>query len=308
NIILDWILIFGIPGVVPEMGIKGAAIATCFGYLFESAVLGYLFLKKENREQFGASAWRFNRKEMKKCLRVGFPQGIFYALEVFGWAVFYWMMTDLGEKHITISSICQSFTILLSFFADGLSRGSSAVAGNLIGSKRYDLIPKVLKSGFILVTLFSVAISVIFVFDPIDTVRVLFIHELDPAFQSSARICMVLAFAYIFFEGLRWLFSGLLIAAGDTLFLLLAGALSVWVFLLAPIYWIVVKQNMAVEYAWGLTVIYAATFFAVYWLRFKSGSWQKIDLIAQEEERSKEGKLIEADHSKGPDVLESPQE
>lgn len=312
NITLDRILIFGIPGIVPEMGIEGAAIATCFGYLFESAVLGYLFLKKENREHFGAANWKFNSKEMKKCLRVGCPQGVFYALEVFGWAMFYWMMTDLGEKHITLSSICQTFTILLSFFADGLSRGSAAVAGNLIGSKRQHLVPKVLKSGFILVCLFSVATSAIFMFDPVDTVKVLFIHDLDPAFQSSMNICMIFAFAYIFFEGLRWLFSGLLIAAGDTLFLLLAGSVSVWVFLLAPVYWIVVKQNLPIEYAWGLTVIYAAIFFAVYWLRFKSGSWQKIDLIAQAEqgqdvlERSKADKLSSAGDPNTPDAQDSP--
>ncbi len=282
NILLDWVLIFGIPGLIPEMGIQGAAIATCFGYLFESVVLGILFLKRENREQFGANSWKFNAKEMKKCLRIGLPQGIFYTLEIFGWAVFYWMMTSLGEKHITISSICQSFTILLSFFSDGLSRGAAAVAGNFIGSKRYHLLPKVLKAGFYLVCLFSLLTIGIFVIDPVDTVQLLFIQNLDMSYQASLKICMVFAFTYVFFEGLRWLFSGLLIAAGDTLFLLLAGSLSVWAFLLAPIYWFVVKQHLSVEYAWGLTVIYAAIFFAVYWLRFRGGSWQKIDLVTQE--------------------------
>jgi len=281
NIVLDWILIFGIPGVVPEMGIQGAAIATCVGYLFESAVLGYLFLSKENRENFGTANWRINWKEMKKCCRVGFPQGIFCALEVFGWAVFYWMMTDLGEKHITISSICQSFTILLSFFCDGLSRGAAAVVGNLIGSGRHELVKKVLRSGVFLLILFSLITSLILVIDPVDTVRLLFIHDPDVSIQVSLKICMVFSFIYILFDGLRWLYSGLLVAAGDTFFLLIAGSLSVWVFLLTPVYLIVVKQNLPVEYAWGLAVLYAALFFAVYWLRFRQGAWKKINLISQ---------------------------
>jgi MATE family multidrug resistance protein len=285
NIVLDWILIFGVEGLVPEMGIHGAAIATCIGYFFESAVLGYFFLKKENRVQFGTSYWRLNLKEMKKCFKVGLPQGIFYGLEVLGWAAFYWMMTQMGETHITMSSICQTFAILLSFFCDGLSRGAAALAGNFIGSRRYDLVHKVLKSGFCLLTLFTMATAFILLLDPVDLVRLLFIENPGVVSEGSLKICMVLAFAYIFFDGLRWLFSGLLVAAGDSFFLLIAGSLSVWVFLLAPVYFIVVKQNLAVEYAWGLTVFYAALFFLVYWARFQQGSWKNITLVDRKEDR-----------------------
>lgn len=290
NIALDWILIFGIPGWIPEMGIQGAAIATCFGYLFESSALAILFLKKENRTLYGTSQWRLDWEEMRKCLKVGIPQGIFCFLEVFGWAIFYWMMTSQGEKHITISSICQSFAILLSFFCEGLSRGAAAVAGNLIGAKSFLLVNKVLRSGFFLLILFSLVTSLFLVVDPVDTVRLLFFshfeglhlaenHPFPPSMQSSLQICMVFTFIYMFFDGLRWVFSGLLVAAGDTLFLLIAGSLSVWVFLLAPLYLIVVKYSLPVEYAWGLTTIYGASFFLLYWIRFKQGSWQKIDLL-----------------------------
>ena len=302
NIVLDRALIFGIPGVIPEMGIQGAAIATCSGYFFESAVLGYLFLKKENRVHFGSAYWRINWKEMKKCCKVGLPQGVFCALEVFGWAVFYWMMTDLGEKHITISSICQSFTILLSFFCDGLSRGAAAVAGNFIGAGRHDLVKKVLRSGFTLLFFFSLATSLILVVDPVDIVKYLFVDSPSVSVEGSLTICMVFSFIYILFDGLRWLFSGLLVAAGDTMFLLVAGSLSVWIFLLAPVYLIVVKQNLPVEYAWGLAVLYSALFFAVYAIRFRQGAWQRLSLV--EQEGSKASKIVEAAQTMQPDPQE----
>lgn len=285
NILLDWVLIFGVPGWVPEMGIQGAAMATCFGYFFEAAVLAYLFLGKENRASYGTGNWQLNWEEMKKCWRVGVPQGIFCALEIFGWAVFYWMMTSLGEKHITVSSICQSFAILLSFYCEGLSRGAAAVAGNLIGARQHDLVSKVLRSGFFLLVFFALVTSVFLVIDPVDTVRVLFFEHLDSfdvSLQESLHICMIFTFIYMFFDGLRWVFSGLLVAAGDTLFLLVVGSLSVWVFLLAPVYLIVVKNALPVEFAWGLAVVYSSVFFVIYWLRFKQGAWRKIDLIAAE--------------------------
>ena len=287
NILLDRLLIFGVDGYIPEMGIQGAAIATCFGYCFQSAVLFYLFLRKENREQFGTGNWRFCSSQMAQCLKIGVPQGIFCALEIFGWAVFYWMMTALSEKHITISSICQSFNILLSFFFDGLYRGSAAVAANFIGARQYLLVNRVLKSGLALLLVFLSIVSLIFIFDPVEITRMIFFAQregnpiLDPTFASSLKICMLLSFAYLFFDGLRWVLSALLTAAGDTLFLLILGSLSVWAFLLLPIYTIVVQNRLDVEYAWGLTVLYAILFFIVYWIRFKRGAWQSVDLIGK---------------------------
>jgi len=279
NIFLDWAFIFG-AGPIPEMGIQGAAIATCLGYLFESVALGYLFLKKENREQFGTNQWKIDFKEMIKCLKVGIPPGLSYGLEIFGWALFYWMMTDMGEKHITIASICQSFTILFSFFYDGLSRGAAAVAGNFMGSKSFEYVKKVLRSGFWLLVFFSISTALIFVVEPIDTVRLLFLENPSPLIESSLKTCMVYAFIYIFFEGLRWLVSGLLLAAGDTMFLLIAGTVSIWGFLLARVYFGVVKYQVSIEWALGFTVFYAVFSLALYWFRFSQGAWQKIDLVA----------------------------
>lgn len=99
---------------------------------------------------------------------------------------------------------------------------------------------------------------------------------------------MTLAFLYIFFDGLRWLLSGLLTAAGDTLFLLFFGSFSVWVFLLIPVYFIVVKNALPVEYAWGLKVAYATLLFFVYLARFKNGAWKRIDLVRQVRQGPKE--------------------
>ena len=245
-------------------------------------------MKKENRVLYGTADCRVDWDEMKKCWKVGFPQGIFSALEIFGWAVFYWMMTSLSEKHITVSSICQSFTIFLSFFCDGLCRGAAAVAGNFIGSRRHDLVNRVLRSGFILLLIFAAVSFLVLVVDPVDTVRLLFFEHfeegrlvgtIDASLASSLKICMIFAFTYIFFDGIRWVLGGLLTAAGDTLFLLIAGSLSVWIFLLAPVYLIVVRHQLPVEYAWGLSVAYAALFFLIYWIRFKRGAWRKIDLL-----------------------------
>ncbi len=295
NIVLDWILIFGIPGLVPEMGIEGAAIATCTGYVFQAAILGYLFLKRENRERFGTSLWQFDWEEMKKCFKIGIPQGVFCCLEILGWTVFYWMMTSISQHHITVSSICQSFLILFSFFYDGLSRGATAVVGNLIGARKHELVAKVLKAGFCLLFFFSLLTALFLVINPEDTSRLLFSHSLHhsgeavgSAMEEALSTCLIYSFIYLLFEGCRWLLSGILVAAGDTLFLLIAGSVSVWVFLLLPLYFFVVRSEQSVEWAWGMTAAYSLFLLVVYWVRFKQGAWKKIDLIENGKQKAEE--------------------
>lgn len=286
NTALDWLFIFGFPPYIPEMGVKGAAIATCLGYVFQTVMLALIFFQKKYRETYGTNRWQLNILELRKCLRIGFPQGIFYGLEIFGWAVFYWMMTSLGKTHITISSICQSLVILFSFFFDGLSKGIAAAAGNFIGSKRFPLAVQTLRSALILQLVFIFLIGLCFFASPEKLIQILFFEHLDtpsptldPTLMSALRTCMVFTFIYIFFEGIRWIFSGLLSAAGDTLFLLIAGSLTVWIALLLPVYLFVVRHALSVEYAWLLAFIYSLIASAVYGLRLRQGSWKKIDLV-----------------------------
>ncbi len=284
---LDWLFIFGFPPYIPEMGIKGAAIATSLGSVFQTVMLAMIFFRQKNRNAFGTNQWKLNLSEFRKCLRVGFPQGVFYGLEIFGWAVFYWMMTSMSKTHITISSICQSLIILFSFFFDGLSKSVSTVAGNFIGSKRISLVYHTLRSALFMQLIFSLSIAVLFFASPKGLVNLLFFDTLtadsglDPVMMESLRLCMAFAFIYIFFEGIRWIFSGLLSAAGDTLFLLIAGSSTVWIALLLPVYVIVVRNVLSVEYAWAMAFIYSLIACLVYGLRLKQGAWKKIDLVSK---------------------------
>lgn len=286
NIIMDRLLIFGVSNWIPEMGIRGAAIATSSGYFFEIVILFFLFLKKENREKYHTHKISFDRDTFLRCFRVGLPQAIFCTLEIIGFAVFYQMMTSLSELHITVSSICQSILIILSFFFDGLSRGVAAVAGNFIGARKFHKVKEVLKSGIFLQLFFSASILLFFLFDFEQVFQKLFpslTSKKDPAeltkLFDSLTICLYATYFYVTFEGIRWVLSGILTAAGDTYFLLVAGTLGVWLFLLTPVYFIVVRKSLGVEVAWLLTVIYSALSCLLYWLRLYQGKWQQKDLL-----------------------------
>lgn len=282
NIVFDRILIFGIKGIVPELGISGAAIATSMGSIFQAIFLMAIFLKKENHARFNTRDWQLRVPLMIKCLKVATPQALFYGFELIGWSIFYFMMTSMSEMHITVSSICQTLIILLSFFFEGLTKGVSAISAQMIGARNKDNIRKLLKSALLLLLLFTIASTVLIVGFP-----QLLINSLLPGntpIVPSGHVMMVsliCVIGYLFFEGIRWILGGILTAAGDTLFLFIGGSLSVWVCLLLPEYFIVVRNSLSVEVAWIVAACYAAFLAIFYYGRYQQGKWKQIELVHQ---------------------------
>ena len=279
NITFDWILIFGLKGWIEPMGVKGAAIATSLAMIFQCGVLGGIFLNKSNRLNFGTGAWEFLFKPFMECLKIGMPLAIFMVAELLAFAVYYAMMKDMGLVYITIAGICQSMLILFLFFSDGLNKAIAILVGNLIGSKGLENVPKLMQAGLKLNFLFLVILISTFTFC-MPLIIDQFLPHADPLFVSGIRgsleMCLILISFYLFFEGIRMQFAGVLMAAGDTRFLLITGSLSVWVLMVIPIYLFVVIGNASIETAVVIEVVYSAIAGLLYFYRTKQGKWQTL--------------------------------
>ncbi len=291
NIILDPIFIFGIKGYFPAMGTKGAAIATGIGITIQAAILAWLFLVKKNREVYGTGNWRFNKPLFFKTLRVGLPPSVFVAIEIFAWAAFYHMMATISSIHILVASVVQSILVLFLFFGMGLEKGVIALVGNFIGAKMPEKVKDVLKSAMQLNIIFLIAASILLVIYPSFLIDWFYtnseaiehakdISTLDFAtIKSLTRLGLAMSLFYIFFENIRWSINGILTAAGDTMFLLIAGALSIWFFMLVPTYFLVILPKAGIDIAFYIWVFYAFASCAVNYLRFTSGKWKSKELM-----------------------------
>ena len=279
---LDIVLIFGIPGWIEPLGLKGAAIATSSSALFQCVVLAAFFLSKNNRLSFGTLKWRLSPMLFWNCLKIGIPGALFISVEISGWAIFYHMMSQISDTHLMIAGIFQSFGLLFYFFGEGMGRAAATLAGNMIGAQNKEAILTLLKSGAALHLVFLVLLLGLFVcFGQTCTGH--FLPDPDHpsrfSIESSLPPCMALLLAYLFFEGLRLFLAGILTAAGDTVFLLLAGTFSIWIFLILPIYLFVVQREGSIELACTLSVCYAAAATLLYFIRFLQGKWREIQLI-----------------------------
>lgn len=295
NIFFDWILIFGIPGLIPSMGVKGACLATFIGISVQIGILLYLFLSKENQNHFGTKNWKFDFQSFYLCIKVGMPPAVFAFIELFGWSIFYSMMTKVSETHILVSSICQSILLLFVFFGLGLEKGAAVIAGNLLGAKKEDKLTELFYSGIKLMVLFSIILFCSFIFFPDFFIALFLDHSSITESQNLAvysseellkikgyiKTGLILIAIYMILEDIRWLINGILTAAGDTLFLMIAGASCVWVFLLLPTYLFIVKGHGSIILAFFIWVVYSFISMIIFYFRFKQGKWKEKVLITE---------------------------
>ncbi len=285
NIILDWILIFGIEGVVPSYGIQGAAIATGIGMSVQALGLIYLFLKRTRFVTFSLSWAAF-----KPCVRAGLPPALYICTELVGWGLFYTIMAKASPEHILVTGICQCLLPLLAFVGVGLNKSVASKAGYLIGAGELSAMPKLFKSGFIILVGYFTILTAFFYFYPNPVIQLFTIFnknktdiETISRLFHTIKLGLLLSCVYLFFGGIRCIAMGVLSAAGDSKFLSVIGTVSVWFLLLLPSYFFILKGHNSVTAAQSILALYGIVGSVMYYLRYKLGSWSKNSLLIEKE-------------------------
>jgi MATE family multidrug resistance protein len=300
NIGLDYVLIFGFKGIVPSFGVKGAIIATTIGTFVQALVLFCIFVGKNHREFFGTLQYKLDKKQLFEIIKIGSPPGVFILFEIAGWALFYHMMASLSAIHITTANLVQSILFLYFFFGSGLEKGATAIAGNLIGGDKKHFLKNLAKSGVMLSFGYFAftAISLFLLCDVLieNLLNEQTVHVDINIIKQSVKSILPLLTVYILFENFRWLLGGILIAAGDTFFMMLTGFFSVWIFLILPTYLFVYTTQAPVISAFWVWLFYSIFATIPIYLRYKSSGWLE------------RAKLIDHDTTESVEVSNSNQE
>ena len=265
--------------LIPLWGISGAAIATGIAQFLQCVVLFAVFINQKNRTTKGTARWRFNPRRMWECLAIGLPNAVAHALEIFGWWVFFRMMTNLGHEYITVVAVAQSIFFLFTFITEAVSKGASAIAANLIGAQQWDLVWKLLRSGIRFYFQVFLLLGIVLVIYPDPMIRWFLPEEGSEAIFPLIRSACLWVWIFFLFDGITWLVVGLLTAAGDTKFVMKVAGLNVWLFALVPIYLFNVHLGYKADVAWVITAFYGLMNASIFFWRFKTEQWRKIQVI-----------------------------
>jgi putative MATE family efflux protein len=136
NILLDYLLIFGVAGL-PGLGIRGAAIASLCAEVGVFLFLTADVLRRGYVQSHGLLRLaRWDAGLSRQLWRVSLPVSGEALVEMLRWFLFFVIIERLGEAALAQANIVYALLVLFMIPVDGLSEAVCSLVSNLIGQGR----------------------------------------------------------------------------------------------------------------------------------------------------------------------------
>lgn len=283
--ILSFTMIFGHLGV-PEMGIRGAALATVIAGCVPPAILFGLYFGRAANREFGTRAtFRYDPALFRRLLRFGLPSGVHLALDLTSFTLFVLLVGRLGPLAQAASNIALSVNTLAFMPILGLGIAASIVVGQYQGRREPRHAERGGWSALILGTAYMAAIGSTYVLFPELYVR-MFAGSAEETFGAGELLPTVRPLLFILAvwslaDAADIVLAGALKGAGDTRFVMAWSLAIAYGFFVTGEIAIVLVFKLGLIPAWLWTCAYIAVLAAGYLWRFKSGRWKSIDLLGR---------------------------
>jgi MATE family multidrug resistance protein len=280
NLILNWLLIFGV-GPFPEMGVAGAALASVIsGFASPVIMLALYFGPKNNRLYDTRRLFYFDAPLFRRLLKFGIPSGIHIALDVGAFSLFVLLVGRLGETALMAANIALSVNMIAFMPSIGIGQAAGTLVGQHMGRRDFDGAAAAGWRAVHLGWIYTVCAALTFVLMPEVYIR-LFARGDVPfdEIYSLARTLLVFASCWGLMDSTNLILSGALRGSGDTHFVMWYETAMAWFFFAAGELLIVLVFKWGVIAAWAWALIYICLLALGMIARFRSRRWQKIELI-----------------------------
>jgi MATE family multidrug resistance protein len=130
---LLYVLIFGKLGF-PEMGIRGAGLATAISGAIPALYWGFIFLSPRYQAIYRTrKEFRWDPKLLFMLLRYGVPSGVQFFLDIASFTRFILLVGRLGEADLAATNIALSIEMLAFLPMVGMSIATATLVGEYIG-------------------------------------------------------------------------------------------------------------------------------------------------------------------------------
>jgi MATE family multidrug resistance protein len=244
NIVLDPVFIFGW-GPVPAMGVKGAALATVL-----ACAIGMAYTLKLYAGRYGFRPC-YDRRIMRSIVRLGWPMGVRFALDVGAWTAFTALLARMGEDELAANQIVINI-IKLSFLPGwGISEAACILTGNYTGARDWAGVRRSFAAAAKVAVCFMAFCGLLFFIAP-EVFLVCF--QRDPEVLRIGRQLLWVAAVFQVFDAVAMVAVGALNGTGDTRYTMVVSVGASWFVLMPVAYLLGVVLEMGALGAWlGIT-------------------------------------------------------
>lgn len=283
NAILDYCLIFGNFGF-PEMGIRGAGIATALTGAIPVIYWGSLFLSRKYQAGYKTrEGCVLDKRLFLKLIRYGVPAGLQFFLDVSAFTAFVFLVGRLGEVDLAATNIVLSIELLSFLPMVGMSIATATLVGEYVGRNQPSVAEKSVRSALKLALAYTGILAALYTTMPdvfLDVFRSRERPDMEFTLIAGKGIVLLrLVAIYALFDTVFIIYCGALKGAGDTRFAMWAQVFMGWVVFVPPVFLIVEYWHQGLYAAWIWLMVYVTLLGLVFWWRFKSGHWKKLCMV-----------------------------
>ena len=269
NVLLDYILIFGKFGM-PEMGIKGAAVASVMA---EAASLAFFLIytyAKVDFKKFGLNHWqKIDFSLLGKILSISCFTMIQYFLAMATWFVFFIAIERLGQRELAIANIVRSIYIVMLIPVQALSTTTNSLVSNLIGAGKPEQVMGLCGRMIRICYYFVLPLGILIALFPELVLRI-YTDNLDLIAGSVSSLWVMLSSYLIAVPAFIFFFS--VSGTGNTQTALLIDMASIFVYVLYAL-WVGIRMHADVAVCWTTEHVYDLMILSAFFYLWK-GNWQ----------------------------------
>lgn len=281
NIVLTYVMVLGKWGC-PTMGVAGAAWATVIATVFRTAWLLVAMCFGPSAGKFEArSTWRWDGEKVRRLLRVGWPSGVQFTLDISAWAAFQvWIIGMFGSVHLAATAVVWRYTELSFLPAVGIGLAVSTMVGKAIGERRLHLAYRRARLGAAVNMSYMGFMGLLFV---------VMGRQLMEVFSRDADVISVgielLVFAAVFqlFDAVAITYNNALRGAGDTRWPAVVGATQAWGIMIGG-GWVMARfyPEWGSRGPWVFAALFVIVIGLTLWTRWRWAAWEKFDVIGRD--------------------------
>lgn len=283
NLGLDYVLIFGKFGF-PEMGIKGAAIATLIAGLVTPAILFAVYFSPSYHARYRTRHHlRVSWSLMTRLVRFGLPSGLNMLSEIGSFSLFILITGRLGELSLTVGNMALSINALAFLPLIGLNIAAATLVGQYQGRGDSATAERAAWRAVVVGEVYVSILGLSYILFP-ELYFSTFTVRGEGGFtvaelMVTGRWLLVLMALWGLMDALNVILAGALKGAGDTRFVLLFSALVSWGFWVPGVMLIVLVFHLGLLTMWTWALGFVTLLAIGYTLRFRSGRWKSIKVI-----------------------------